>query len=574
MSTQYGIDNLGTYRTRNSKLRGYLTTLDRSVTVPMVDRFLFQEVKSLGISLDVERDNKSVTEPEWFWKGLNRYACPVHASETHTAGVLCSCGKDDRSARAGRHVGRGHDNGTRADTSGGSVRTRSSEEAVRSSLRDDVRNGSTPNNGGANRDRARAQARPNRATLRRALQAVRRVVLQTPDGVSPLTVDEVVEHHLRGSAASGLPYLGHNHDPGQKDRGRRLASRAILGQRGLDPYLFGRRVSHGPSGPKTRLVWMAPLATTIVGGIFSVPLQRALSRVRPFTWGHKDAERGAIISEFDGRFRYIYGTDYSRFDSSVPAFLLKEVFAILREGLDMEESLESAWELIVRDFIHTRILGPDGNVHQKHRGIPSGSAFTSLVGSIVNLVLTQYVWMSATGQELPFDAILVMGDDALFASDRFVSPQEMKRYAGELGFVLNPEKTGVTSGAGVRHSMEEWPHFLGYYWVNGVPHRPEEEIAMRMALPEHHREQDLKLSNQRKVGYAMTCRQGYRMVLEMSGESRIMLACIEVMRDAQSDEPIKPQNLPGSLRQRVAVEGQVLSFTDGNPIPILLGQVH
>jgi len=313
MSTQYGIDDLGVYRTRNKELPGYLKTLNQPVTKPMVDWYLLQEVESLGYSLDLEKENKSVTEPEWFWKGLNRYACPVHELGTHNAGVLCSCGRRHRSsADRGRRANRGkRDQDTQVSTptrGGGALRAGASSEAVRQQLRDDFRSYSTTDDGNRGANRKRATRRINDAALRRSVQAVRRLVLQSAGGTVPLTVDEVVDDYLRDDSASGLPYLGHNGDPGQKDRARVLGNAVLQHDRGLDPYLFGRRVQHGSSGPKTRLVWMAPLATTVVGGMFAFPLQSALKRRRPFTWGHSNSARGAIINEFDGRFRYIYGT--------------------------------------------------------------------------------------------------------------------------------------------------------------------------------------------------------------------------------------------------------------------------
>jgi hypothetical protein len=571
---QYGIDNLGTYRTRNKNVPSYLKMLDRPVTKPMVDHFLLEEVQQLGISLEIEKENKSVTEPEWFWKGLNRYACPVHELGTYMAGVFCSCGRRRSSTSTGA-TGRKsvvQTTGIAGDTR--TERAGTSAPAIHVGLRDDVRSNTSENRGGGTTNRSRTGTRPNGARYRRAVSAVRRLVLSAAGTVLPLEVDAVVDNYLRGPAASGLPYLGHNDDPGQKDRARVLASHVVAGKRSLDPFLGGHRVQPGDGAPKTRLVWMAPLVTTVVGGMFSIPLQTSLRKARPFQWGYSTLERGALISELDGRFRYIYGTDFSKFDACVPAFILKDVFAMIRETFVMDESLGLVWEMLVRDFIHTRIVGPDGDIYQKHHGIPSGSAFTSLVGSIVNLIVTEYIWIGVTGQELSFNAIFVMGDDALIGSERYITPKVMSKFATELGFTLNPDKTGVTSGAGLRTKMEEWPHFLGHYWVNGVPQRPEREVARAMACPERHRPQSRSLSDQRKAGYAMTTRQGFRMVMGLERDPRIFTAAAAIMRRASLGGPVNPINLPGTLRQRVLVEGEDMSFSEGNPRVVLLSPLY
>jgi len=125
----------------------------------------------------------------------------------------------------------------------------------------------------------------------------------------------------------------------------------------------------------------------------------ALSRKRPFVWGTKGFERGAIVSELETRFQYVYSLDFSKFDSTVPARMIDDAFRVARTHLDLDSKEMDVWRRYVNDFIHSRIIAPDGNVYQKHKGVPSGSAFTSVIDSIVNLILVSYMWHRLTGHE-------------------------------------------------------------------------------------------------------------------------------------------------------------------------------
>jgi len=228
---------------------------------------------------------------------------------------------------------------------------------------------------------------------------------------------------------------------------------------------------------------MAPLPTSIVGSAFSKRVHSELERKRPFAIGLRSVEKGALVAELQSRFRYVYSLDYSAFDSSAPAFMLDDVFRVLRTHLELDEQERDVWERYVSDFIHSRIITPDGTVFQKHRGIPSGSAFTSIVGSVLNLLLVNYVWIRATGSAMKSDRALIQGDDVIFASDSRLELGKLASYAAELGFIVSAEKSSVTDSHREAPSpFENRVHFLGHYWHKGWAHRPKLEILQRMVF--------------------------------------------------------------------------------------------
>jgi hypothetical protein len=168
--------------------------------------------------------------------------------------------------------------------------------------------------------------------------------------------------------------------------------------------------------------------------------------------------------------------------------MIDDVFRVLRTHLDLDDEARDVWDRYVSDFIHSRIITPDGTIFQKHKGIPSGSMFTSIVGSVLNLLLMNYVLIRATGVAPKQDRLLIQGDDVIFASDHRYDLGELASYAAELGFIVSAEKSSFAdSYREVPTPFENRVHFLGHYWHAGWAHRPHHEILQRMVFTERHK---------------------------------------------------------------------------------------
>jgi hypothetical protein len=572
-----GIDNLGPYLSRGNqeKVDKALAQLSRAVTMVAVDYSLERALGDLASGLVPERDNRSVTDPEWVEKGISSYGCPIHTTSNGTESEFtvsghgpCSCRRTAKVRRAGvAGTGRSSRHDQSWTTQAAPVVGQGGQR-VRFVLADSSeRNGRTalPDGGVRSSDPSADHSRPFTSdAYKGAIRAVYDTAGGKGRGKLPLSVDEVVAAHILPNSYAGAPLFRSNRDV--LDQGRRLANRIVHDGRGFDPYVFGRRVQPGNAGPKTRLVWMAPLPTTIVGTRYSKRVMENLSRKRPFIWGLRGHERGALISEIETRYRYVYSMDFSKFDSTVPARMIDDAFRVARTHLDLDDRELDVWRRYVNDFIHSRIIAPDGNVYQKHKGVPSGSAFTSIIDSIVNLILVSYMWEKLTGHSLPHDRVLVMGDDIIVGSNARLTKAQLASAASDLGFVMSVEKTTIIDTSNEPNGYGDRTHFVGYWWHHSHPNRPEKELLQRMVYPERHRRREAFEWVVRLLGYAATSRQGLFILAKMFPHPdtlQVYLRAADKATELGWDEDYEPDDadLPGQLRYERRVEGRGTEVT-------------
>jgi hypothetical protein len=191
------------------------------------------------------------------------------------------------------------------------------------------------------------------------------------------------------------------------------------------------------------------------------------------------------------RNQFAYSTDYSGYDATISKEMIYIAFQILETWLDLDgiepetgESYSSIWSKVKRYFVYTPIVMPDGNIYYgKEHGIPSGSYFTQLIGSIVNAII-----MGSVSHEFSLyvskQDTLLLGDDVLYWSNRKVKQVSIARFIERtFGIKTNGEKSGF-------FTFDQPVHFLGRDWVSGTPTLDESEILKRMAFVETFRKYD------------------------------------------------------------------------------------
>lgn len=295
------------------------------------------------------------------------------------------------------------------------------------------------------------------------------------------------------------------------------ATRIVQGKKVPEPCIsFKRTQFHN----KTRLIWGYPYSMTVLEGLFARPLiDRFKGSYGPMAFGLTSGCLGARLRSSAAWYKYAYSLDMSSFDSSINSKLIDVAFSILATWFDMDE-VEPISQIrhgeifsrVKKYFIRTPIVMPDQQLYVgKNHGVPSGSYFTQLVDSIVNVIFCGAI-SSKFHLDVDSNHLYVLGDDLLLWSNRLCDLGCISRYALKaMGLnVHGSEKSRIMK-------YDEPIHFLGRVWIDGFPTTGEQEILSRMVYPERWRpysndsdvaEAEVKILF---LSIAATYRDGWRM---------------------------------------------------------------
>lgn len=301
------------------------------------------------------------------------------------------------------------------------------------------------------------------------------------DGVylRPIVDKEEMRAAIKQDKASGAPFFtqkGFVFDVVWD----RLWNDVIPNNKALQPAAAYYRTTEGG---KTRLVWAMSLEAIILEAQFARPLiDKFLHYANPMTIGFWNTHLGDTLSTTMTK-RYVYTLDYSKYDMTISRTFILRAFAILGTWFSEEDKKKLHWEKMINNFIYTGIVMPDGHVYYgKDHGVCSGSFFTQLIDSVVNVAVIMAV-SKKFGLHLNADCVFVLGDDSIFTSFTWLDLKEMSTWVKEqYGIDIHPIKSEVLDTDICRVF-----HYLGKYWFLGVPHRPEQELYSRMISPERRR---------------------------------------------------------------------------------------
>lgn len=349
--------------------------------------------------------------------------------------------------------------------------------------------------------------------------------------ILPMTPDTVMKITSNPTGSAGLTNLGSKKKDSMSwalTRGLRTLKSEVQ----PEPCLaFHRTQFNG----KTRLVWGYPYSMTIVEGLVAYGLNEVFKGgSTPMAFAMSTLTLGTKLSVASYHKKYAYSLDFSQYDATISARLIHEAFNILRTWYDLDAlepvsgvSVKDIFRIIERYFIHTTIVMPDGHIYiGKDHGVPSGSYFTQMIDSIVNVMICGAI-SKKFGLHVDKRDIFVLGDDLLFWSNRRMDLNTIAKYISDTFHmkVHGDEKSHI-------YNWNESIHYLGRDWLNGLPSLDQDAILQRMIYPEtfrHYSKQDPEKCRRevRKLilSYAAVYRNAWRIASASLGGQRRNINC-------------------------------------------------
>jgi hypothetical protein len=227
----------------------------------------------------------------------------------------------------------------------------------------------------------------------------------------------------------------------------------------------------------SRPIHMKDIYENLAAARFSVPVTAFLDDYRYSAIGKADDDVWRRVRSMrSGKSGWI-SLDYSKFDSTQPAWLIERAFDIVRDCFTMTPREEKLFLVVKHDYIHKTFLLADGYL-SVHHGTPSGSSLTSVINGIINELITE-TWLSK------FDVLaeyMIMGDDNLIYYRDNVNLNDISSYiVHNFGIKVNTDKS-------LTGSRWDDPKFLSRTWSVRGPWRPIPEVLARMMFPERYRD--------------------------------------------------------------------------------------
>lgn len=391
----------------------------------------------------------------------------------------------------------------------------------------------------------------------------------------PMTPDTIVRVTSNPSGSPGLTNYGCTKAQSMT-RALERGLQTLKGVKAPEPCLAFKRTQFND---KTRLVWGYPYSMTVIEGLIAKPLLDELKKGNtPMAFAMTTGGLGTKLRVSSYHKEWAYSLDMSQFDATISKQLIEVAFRIIATWFDRDQvepisglPFHQILEIILSYFVKTPIVMPDGKLYLgKDHGVPSGSYFTQVVDSIVNVIIGGTI---SAKYHLHVDRndIFVLGDDLLMWSNRRMSLDTIAKYANAYLHVKlhGSEKSMI-------YHFDDTIHYLGRDWSNGLPTLDESEVVKRMVYPESFRRysKDPK-KREREVrmlilAYASTYRSAWRIAYDLldGSNANIHNGCanldVNTYYNGSRADRVNPDHLSGLQRYIMKYVNQ----PDGGDIPI------
>lgn len=215
------------------------------------------------------------------------------------------------------------------------------------------------------------------------------------------------------------------------------------------PSVVGTRVqANGTDKPKQRIVWMFPHSVSLYEQRYIKPIVNAVNELPHFAFVDLEITRDEVhswVKEAVQNNYTMWSFDASSYDQSINRELIQLAFGIIKVWFG-NRTKESEMELTQLEeyFSTSGLLTPDGIKQGRNGKVPSGSGFTNIIDTLVNLIVQYYI-----AEVLGLDMLHVkaQGDDAIVIFRNTVNIDQLSEVAKTVGITVNPEKNILSSEA-------------------------------------------------------------------------------------------------------------------------------
>lgn len=259
---------------------------------------------------------------------------------------------------------------------------------------------------------------------------------------------------------------------------------------------------------KLRVVSMIDLIQIITELQFSAPFQQKLASYDGYAGGKDTRSISSIIHNWERRNVVFHSIDYSSFDQTISSWLIEDVFNVIKSCFILNEEQEGMWNVMVHDFIHKDFILNEGVLHSD-KGVPSGSMWTQIIDTLVNLVAVR-TYFNSINKDC---SMIAMGDDNVIFTRASVTMEELASYIGKnFGLII---KVDDKSNSG--RCMLDTVKFLSRYWRLGGEWRHPYHLLSRLVYPERHRRYSKEVGPQHVLyAFCLTYKLGMEQLIDVA----------------------------------------------------------
>lgn len=292
----------------------------------------------------------------------------------------------------------------------------------------------------------------SRSTLEKASSLMVKHLGLTNKRFRPASIEEAAST-LKLQTSSGFPWL--------RKKGQVLDEIIDWASHFLDPKNWNPalllkfptyvsyRVQQRPSDVKLRLIYVYSAIIVVMEQLFLVPLLNYFiaKRSTPYVVGNVGSDLVLRWNNWQRR-ENIVSLDWQAFDQSASRLLIMQSFSIIKNCFDMTKFDSLVFDFVAYYFVNTPVITnvdtySSASVIIKKRGVPSGSSFTNMVDSFVNMLII-YCYLVEMGYEVDPDFIAILGDDVILATNARFSLIHFSDWSlSKFGMTLSLEKSKI-----------------------------------------------------------------------------------------------------------------------------------